>query len=41
MIRTIMLSSYIAAQGRLVEVLKDGRITIRIGEKLFHGFPVA
>ena len=40
MIKTIMLSRYIAVQGRLVEVLSDGRITIRVGEKLFNGFPV-
>ena len=40
MIKTIMLSRYIAVQGRLVDVLSDGRITIRVGEKLFNGFPV-
>jgi len=40
MLRTIMLSRYIAAQGRLVEVLTDGRITIRVGEKLLQGYPV-
>lgn len=41
MLRTIMISTYIAAQGRLVETLKDGRITIRVGSRLLQGFPVA
>ncbi len=39
-LKTIMLSSYIAVQGRFVAAMRDGRITIRVGNKLFHGFPV-
>ena len=38
--KTIMISKYIAVQGRFVEALKDGRITVRVGSRFFHGFPV-
>ncbi|WP_316013712.1 hypothetical protein [Roseobacter sp. HKCCA0434] len=40
MFRTIMISSYIAAQGKFVEMLNDGRVTIRVGDRLLSGFPV-
>ncbi|RED18119.1 hypothetical protein POI8812_00313 [Pontivivens insulae] len=38
--KTIMISKYIAVQGRFVEALKDGSITVRVGTRLFRGFPV-
>ncbi|SOH92797.1 hypothetical protein SAMN06273572_101646 [Monaibacterium marinum] len=41
MFRTIKLSTYITAQGRFVEQLTDGRISIRVGSKLFQGFPIS
>ncbi len=40
MIRTILLSSRVSVQGYFVQALADGRIAVRVGQKLFYGFPV-
>ncbi len=37
MIRTIRLGSCVSVQGIFVKMLSDGRIQIRVGEKLYSG----
>lgn len=40
MLRTIMIGDYISVQGVLVERHADGRMTVRVGSRLFTGVPV-
>lgn len=40
MIRTILLGNHVFVQGDFVRDLTDGRILVRVGEKLFKGMPV-
>ena len=37
MMRTIVTSSHISVQGEYVQTLKDGRVVVRIGDKLHIG----
>lgn len=41
MIRTISSGPYSLIQGLFLEALKDGRIRIRVGERVYEGLPVA
>jgi hypothetical protein len=41
MLRTISLGSCVSVQGILVGQLADGKIMIKVDEKLFVGYPVA
>lgn len=40
MLKTIMLGSCVSVQGVFVRNLTDGRILIRVGERVFAGRPV-
>lgn len=40
MMRTIVLGSCVSVQGLFVRELADGRIVVRVGERLYQGFPV-
>ena len=40
MLRTIMIGSRILAQGFFVKQLSDGRISVRIGDRILSGQPV-
>jgi len=40
MLRTIVLGSCVFVQGIFVRDLSDGKIAIRVGEKVFKGNPV-
>lgn len=40
MLKTIMLGSCVSVQGIFVRNLADGRMLIRVGEKMFAGRPV-
>jgi hypothetical protein len=40
MLRTIQIGTCMSVQGQLVRKLDDGRITIRVGAKLYTGTPV-
>lgn len=40
MLRTIMLGSCVLVQGVFIRNLSDGRISVRVGEKVFEGDPV-
>jgi len=41
MLRTILLGSCVYVQGVFVRRLDDGRIMVRVGERLFQGAPVS
>ena len=40
MLRTITLGSCVFVQGTLIRELANGKLLIRVGERLFEGFPV-
>ncbi len=40
MLRTIALGSCVSVQGIFVKALKDGRISVRVDDRTFIGFPV-
>ncbi|WP_284438320.1 hypothetical protein [Thalassococcus arenae] len=41
MLRTIVLGSCVSVQGLFEKSLPDGRISIRVDNKIFTGLPVA
>jgi hypothetical protein len=41
MYRTITLGSCVSVQGKFVRLTKDGRVTVRVGRKLFTGYSVS
>lgn len=40
MIRTILLGSCVSVQGVFVRKLEDGKIVVRVGDKVYQGRPV-
>jgi hypothetical protein len=40
MLRTITLGTCVSIQGLLEQTLPDGRISVRVGQKVFIGRPV-
>lgn len=40
MIQTILLGSCVSVQGAFVQRHPDGRIVVRVGDRLFEGRPV-
>ncbi|WP_199221290.1 hypothetical protein [Maritimibacter sp. 55A14] len=40
MLRTIRLGSCVSVQGTLIRTLENGKLLVRVGERLFEGFPV-
>ncbi|MCI2400096.1 hypothetical protein [Aliiroseovarius subalbicans] len=40
MMRTIVLGSCVSVQGLFVRELKGGKIVVRVGERLYQGYPV-
>ena len=41
MLRTINVGNYLSIQGQFVKTLADGRITVRVGDRIYTGRPVA
>lgn len=41
MLRTILLGSCVYVQGIFVRKLDDGKIVVRVGERLYEGRPIA
>ncbi len=39
--RTITIGNYVSVQGTFVRQLIDGRIEVRVGERVFAGLPVS
>jgi len=37
MFRTISLGTCVSVQGKVIKMLKDGRMTVQVGQKLFTG----
>jgi len=40
MLRTIAIGEHVSVQGLLVGNTADGRVMIKVGDKVFTGFPV-
>ncbi|SIO49062.1 hypothetical protein SAMN05444722_2626 [Rhodovulum sp. ES.010] len=40
MIQTIILGSCVSVQGALVGYRPDGRVVVRVGDRLYEGHPV-
>ncbi len=40
MLKTILLGSCVSAQGIFVQTLADGRVSVRIGNRIISGHPV-
>ncbi|EET46505.1 hypothetical protein [Thalassobium sp. R2A62] len=40
MVRTITLGSCVSVQGILVRTLDNGKLVVRVGERIFTGAPV-
>ena len=40
MFRTITVGRYLSIQGRFIKALENGKILVRVGERLFEGRPV-
>jgi hypothetical protein len=40
-LRTIILGSCVSVQGLLVKKLDNGKIVIRVGDRIYEGMPVA
>lgn len=38
--RTITVGNYVSVQGTFIRQLPDGRIEVRVGDKIFAGLPV-
>ncbi|MGB5559887.1 MAG: hypothetical protein WBN04_17985 [Paracoccaceae bacterium] len=41
MIRTILLGSCVSVQGVFVRKLPNGKIVVRVGDRIYEGVPVA
>jgi hypothetical protein len=41
MLRTITVGTCVSIQGIFVKTLADGKMVVRVGEKLFVGYPVS
>ncbi|MEX5728015.1 hypothetical protein Ga0609869_001368 [Rhodovulum iodosum] len=40
MIRTISMGSCVSVQGAFVRKLPDGKVVVRVGERVYAGIPV-
>ncbi|MDA7423848.1 hypothetical protein [Thalassococcus lentus] len=40
MLRTIILGSCVSVQGLLEKTLPDGRVSVRVGDRIYTGQPV-
>ncbi|WP_225028729.1 hypothetical protein [Xinfangfangia pollutisoli] len=40
MLRTISIGDYVSVQGLMVGSTTDGRVMVKVGEKVFTGVPV-
>ena len=41
MLKTILIGSCVYVQGTFVRNLSDGKILVRVGERLYQGLPIA
>ncbi|MDA8586181.1 hypothetical protein N9L47_07870 [Rhodobacteraceae bacterium] len=40
MLKTVIMGSCVSVQGKFVQAFEDGRISVRVGTRIFCGFPV-
>ena len=40
MLRTVLIGSCVSVQGTFVRNLSNGQIAVRVGSKIFAGYPV-
>ncbi|MFV2001711.1 MAG: hypothetical protein ACC619_01875 [Paracoccaceae bacterium] len=40
MLKTILLGSCVYVQGTFVRTLKNGKIVVRVGDRIYEGVPV-
>ncbi|MBT9383882.1 hypothetical protein KM176_08440 [Pseudooceanicola sp. CBS1P-1] len=40
MLKTVTIGRYVSVQGTFVRALPNGKVEVRVGEKLFSGTPV-
>ncbi len=40
MLRTIMIGSCVSVQGSFVRQLPNGQIVVRVGDRIYSGYPV-
>jgi len=40
MLRTVLIGSCVSVQGTFVRNLANGQVAVRVGRKIFTGFPV-
>ena len=40
MLKTVIMGSCVSVQGVFVQAFEDGRIAVRVGSRVFRGFPV-
>ena len=41
MLKTIVIGSCVSVQGTFVRKLADGMISVRVGDKVFSGYPIS
>ncbi|MDJ0826315.1 MAG: hypothetical protein QNJ16_12495 [Rhodobacter sp.] len=41
MLRTIIIGSCVSVQGTFVRTLEGGKIAVRVGNRVYSGYPVA
>lgn len=41
MLKTILVGSCVSVQGIFVRKLEDGKIVVRVGDRLYQGMPVS
>ena len=40
MLKTVTMGSCVSVQGVFVQAFEDGRIAVRVGSRVYRGFPV-
>ena len=41
MLRTVVIGSCVSVQGIFVRNMADGKVAVKVGSRIFQGFPVA
>jgi len=40
MLRTVLIGSCVSVQGTFVKQLNNGQVAVRVGDKIFSGYPI-
>jgi len=41
MLQTVQIGSCVSVQGTFVRQLSNGQVTVRVGDKVFSGYPIS